>query len=116
MSFPKQIVLASAVVLAMLVAADSARANFFVCTPQAIAVFPKQRIHVSCATPAPGNVVYFAFSVKKKEAPLLVELFTAARTLGKNVGIYYDPNDLKGEKIGCLASDCRLFYGADIRP
>lgn len=116
MSFKKRLALIIAVAVSTSVAAGSTRAEFFSCTPETVGIFVKQRIHVRCATPAPGNIFYFAYSVKKKEAPSLVELFTAAKAQGKNVGIYYDPNDLKGAKIGCQTNDCRLFYGAEIRP
>lgn len=111
----KGLAVAVTAVISTLAVAEVVHASVFICTPTGVAVFAKQRAHVRCTPAAPGGISYFAFSLKKKEAPLMLEVFTSAKAQGKNLAIYYDPNDLSGPKIGCGTADCRVLVGAEIQ-
>jgi hypothetical protein len=122
MGFLKRRHVCAVITAAVMLAAVSSMAAVtwtatFTCTPLFIAAFPPQRIHVRCTAGAPpaNSIYYFAFSTKKKEAPLVLEVLLAAKAQGKNLLIYYNPEDLSGQKIGCATNDCRLIYGAEIR-
>jgi hypothetical protein len=111
----KGLAVAVAAVISTLAGVTIARASTFTCTPTGVGIFAKQRVHVRCTPTAPGGIGFFAFSLKKKEAPLMLEVFTSAKAQGKNLVIYYDPNDLSGPKIGCATADCRVLIGAEIQ-
>jgi hypothetical protein len=46
----------------------------------------------------------------------MLSLLAEALSSGLNVAVLYDPDDLSGEKIGCLNSDCRLMSAAAMEP
>jgi hypothetical protein len=118
MRFPKRLALIVAAVVATVGAAASARAaTAFICTPAGVGVFASKAVSLRCTTGAPpGNsIFYFAFSLKKKEAPLMLQLFMAAKAEGKLLAIFYEPDDLSGQKIGCSPSECRLLLAAEIQ-
>jgi hypothetical protein len=88
----------------------SAGSDSFFCDANGVAIIPKKRISMRCASPAPGGIVFFDMSLKNKvEAPLAIQVMTAAVTQNKDVQVVYDPDDLSGEKIGCNAMNCRLI-------
>ena len=100
------------------VAGADAIADTFSCTPTEVAVFTKlvngQRIHVRCSTEAPpGGIYWFAYGSKKvpSDADRFLSLITFAIQNSKTLTIWYDPDDLSGDKIGCWSADCRLIEG-----
>ena len=90
---------------------------FYSCAPLTVGSF-YNRVHVLCTAPAPGGISYFAYctAFDSANASRMLSIFTAAKATGKNVGVYYDPNDLNGASCGCQTSDCRAISGAEIRP
>ena len=86
--------------------------KFFTCTPVDVAVFPNSRIHVKCS-PGDGPIQYFALGVKDDgEANRMLSILSTAFAAKKRLQILYNPDDLDGDKIGCLNKDCRLLRGA----
>ncbi len=91
---------------------SAALLNYYVCSPVEVGVFTN-RVHVRCAAPAPGNILYFAVATAdSKHAARLLSLLLTSQVAGKNVGINYNPSDLSGSAIGCANSDCRLISWA----
>jgi hypothetical protein len=84
--------------------------NFFLCTAQEAAVFPGSRIHVLC-NPGDGQIAFFALSVGNPDASRVLSLAETAVASRLPLQIMYDPNDLSGTAIGCLATNCRLIQG-----
>jgi hypothetical protein len=111
--------LAAATVAALILTlhvAEAAWANqWFTCQPSAVAFYPKSRLHVKCSNPQNG-IEYFAMKAKGKDAAMMLPLLTEAFSGGLNVAVLYDPNDLSGEKFGCLNADCRVLRGASMEP
>ena len=111
--------LTAAAVVALLVTvwfAEAAWANqWFTCQPSAVAFYPKSRLHVKCSNPQNG-IEYFAMKVKGKDAAMMLPLLTEAFSSGLSVAVLYDPDDLSGEKFGCMNSDCRVLRGASMEP
>jgi len=111
------------VVATMFVAGHPLRASppesltFYSCTPLTVGSF-FDRVHVFCSAAAPGGISYFAYctSFNSANASRMLSIFTAAKATGKDIGMYYDPNDLNGASCGCQASNCRVISGAEIRP
>ena len=100
-----------------LASVPSAPVNIFDCAPVTVAVFTN-RVHVSCNPLAPGNIAYFAYcsTTDSATASRFLSTFTAAKALGKNINIYYNPNDTSGTTCGCLSGNCRVLTGAEIQP
>jgi hypothetical protein len=98
-------------------AAPAAPLNVFNCTPSTVAAF-SNRVHVSCNPAAPNSIVYFAYCSTKDSAGAnrFLSVFTTAKALGKGLNIYYDPNDTSGTSCGCASNNCRVLYGAEVRP
>jgi hypothetical protein len=85
--------------------------KFFSCTaPQEAAVFPGSRIHVLC-NPGDGQITFFALSVANPDVSRVLSLAETAVAGRRPIQIMYDPNDLSGAAIGCLAVNCRLIQG-----
>jgi hypothetical protein len=101
-----------------LFAQPPAAASTFTCTPYTVGVFA-QRIHVRCTTPAdPGNAIYYFAFCTANDAALgarYLSAMTAAKATGKDLLIYYTPDDLSAAGCGCATSDCRTFVGLEIR-
>jgi hypothetical protein len=97
--------------------APAAPTVFYQCTPSTVGVFTN-RIHVLCTVPYNGTIGYFGYcsAGDSATASRLLSVFTAAKALGKNVGVYFDPNDTSGAACGCQSTDCRVVSGAEIRP
>jgi len=109
---PKLAAVAVAALLLTLQLAEAAWANqWFTCQPSAVAFYPKSRLHVKCSNPQNG-IEYFSMKAAAMMLPLLTEAFSG----GLNVAVLYDPNDLSGEKFGCLNADCRVLRGASMEP
>ncbi|MCC6850645.1 MAG: hypothetical protein IT294_19315 [Deltaproteobacteria bacterium] len=121
MKISKRAYVLAAVAVTMVVRTTGAAAptwtTTFFCTPMNVAMFAAQRMHVRCTTGGSpgGNIVYFAFSAKKKDAAPMLDLLLSAKAQGKHLMIYYNPDDLSGQKIGCATNDCRLIVGAELR-
>lgn len=125
--FVRRVALVLALVVVMLVglaastptlaSAPAAPSTFYSCTPLTVAVF-EDRLHVACTVPYNAAITYFAYCTASDSstASRLLSIFTAAKATGKNVGVYFDPNDTSGTTCGCSSSDCRIVWGADIRP
>jgi hypothetical protein len=94
-----------------LVLSTSASAKDFTCSPVEAAVFPKSRVHVRCAS-GDGPILFFALSVADSEdANRILSISSAALLAKRELLILYDPNDVSGDSIGCLANNCRLIQG-----
>ncbi len=90
------------------------------CVPVEVATFyggsgnPVNRVHVKCKSAVEGSISYFAVSTADADnaARILSVLITAyVQGQGKTLQILYDRDDLSGEAIGCLNSNCRLIGG-----
>lgn len=78
----------------------------FTCTPLYIGVFPT-RVHVLCTAPAAGTIYYFAAPTSdSKNANRVLSIMLTAKSLGKNLQIYYDSAG-DGTSFGCQTGDCR---------
>jgi hypothetical protein len=97
-------------------AAPDTPAAVFNCAPSTVAAFTN-RVHVSC-NPAAGAITYFAYCSAKDPggASRFLSVFTTAKAIGKNLNIYYNPNDTSGTDCGCQTGDCRVITGAEVRP
>jgi hypothetical protein len=88
--------------------------DYFTCTPLGVAAFTS-RVHVRCSAAAPGGIVYFAVSTADSaSSSRFLSVFTTAKVMGKNLGIYYTASDTSGNAWGCNASDCRIAWGAEV--
>jgi hypothetical protein len=87
------------------------------CTPSTVATFTN-RVHVLCTVPTPGGISYFAVcsTSNSGNASRFLSVFTTAKVTGKNLYIYYTPDDTSGTACGCAAGDCRVIWGAEVRP
>ncbi len=97
--------------------APAAPTAAFTCTPTGVAIFTN-RVHVRCTPAAPNSIAYFAYctATDSATASRFLSVFTTAKATGKNLVIFYDPNDLTGQqKCGCANGDCRLLTGAEIQ-
>ena len=82
-------------------------------TPTAVAHFDA-RVHVRCSVPISG-ITYFAVSTSNNNrAARVLALLTTALAAGRDITIFYDPNDTSGTSIGCAASDCRLIQALEV--
>jgi hypothetical protein len=78
------------------------------CTPVQIVTYTS-RVHVRCAA-AVGGITFFATSTENAaNAARMLSVITSAQIAGRTLTILYDPADMSGAAIGCLASDCRLI-------
>ena len=97
-------------------AAPAAPSLFYQCTPSTAASFT-DRVHVFCATPYNGAIYWFAYCTKDSAtASRMLSVFETAIATGKNIGIYFDPNDTSGTTCGCASNNCRVVTGAEVRP
>lgn len=98
-------------------AAPSAPNYTFACHPSTVATFTN-RVHVSCSPAAPNNIVYFAYCTTKDSATAnrFLSTFTTAKVTGKVLYIYYTPTDTSGTSCGCASGNCRVLFGAEVRP
>src|SRR4030042_787678 len=72
----------------------------YICTPSYIGAF-STRVHVLCTAPAPGGIYYFAAPTSdSKNANRVLSIILTAKSLGKTLQIYYDPNG-NGTSFGC---------------
>ena len=91
----------------------SAAETAIICTPTGVATF-SSRIHIRCAQSFSG-IVFFAYeSSDSAGAARYMSMATSALISGRDVWIFYDPEDLSGAHIGCQTSDCRLLLGLEI--
>lgn len=96
---------AAEAVPAAVMAPDSPDATY-ICTPSYIGAF-STRVHVLCTLPAPGGIYYFAAPTSdSKNAARILSIMLTAKSLGKNLQIYYNPSG-SGASYGCQTSDCR---------
>lgn len=95
----------------------AATLTFYQCTPSTVGVF-SNRVHVLCTAPYNTTIYYFGYCTAGDSATAsrMLSIFTAAKALGKNVGLYFEPGDTSGTACGCQSSDCRVVSGAEIRP
>ena len=78
----------------------------YICTPSYIGAF-SNRVHVLCTIAAPNGIYYFAAPTSdSKNAARILSIMLTAKSLGKNLQIYYDTNG-NGASYGCQTSDCR---------
>lgn len=78
----------------------------YICTPSYIGAFPT-RVHVLCTLPATGGIYYFAAPTSdSKNAARILSIMLTAKSLGKNLQIYYNPSG-SGASYGCQTVDCR---------
>lgn len=84
--------------------------NFFMCSAQEAAVIPGSRIHVLC-NPGDGQIAFFALSVANPDVSRVLSSAQTAVVARRPIQIMYNPNDLSGAAIGCLALNCRLIQG-----
>lgn len=95
-----------------LISGSNAYGAYAVCTPYRVASF-NNRTHVLC-NPCINGICYFAWPASDKAGAARFQgIVSAAYSLGRNVFIYYDPNDTSGSAYGCSASDCRVVYGVE---
>lgn len=96
----------------------------FACTPTGVASFDT-RIHVRCSTPytyydvggSPSSIYWFAFPNRDSAtASRMLSLATSAQLAGKNLAIFFNPDDLSGGSWGCQTGDCRVMWGLELKP
>ena len=105
---------AAEVAPAAALAPDSPQA-IHTCTPDYVAAFAA-RVHVRCAVPAETTIYYFAAPTSdSKNAARVLSIFLTARSLGKDVRIYYTSGS-NGSAFGCSFSDCRPLDAAELLP
>ena len=103
---------AAEAVPAVVRAADSPDATY-ICTPSYIGAF-STRVHVLCTAPAPGGIYYFAAPTSdSRNANRVLSIILTAKSLGKTLQIYYDPNG-DGSSFGCSTFDCRPITAIEI--
>lgn len=89
-------------------AAARAAETWVSCVPVGVVNY-RTRVHVRCAS-AIGGVSYFAAPTQDPAfAARVLSVLTTAQVAGRTLSILYDPADLSGTSIGCLAADCRLI-------
>ena len=102
---------AEAVPVAVL-APDSPDATY-ICTPSYIGAFTN-RVHVLCTVAAPGGIYYFAAPTSdSRNAARVLSIMLTAKSLGKNLQIYYDPT-ASGAAYSCQTNDCRLITAIEM--
>ena len=87
------------------------------CDPVAVAVFPKQRIHVKCSVGFDnGRIEYFALGVDNSaEADRVLSILSTALTTKRRLEIWFHDSHLSfGGKVGCQLTNCRLLYAVQI--
>jgi hypothetical protein len=92
--------------------------DVFTCTPTHVGVFTN-RVHVRCNPAAPNNIAYFAYCSaggNSTTANRFLSAFTTAKVTAKDLTIYFTASDLSGTDCSCLASDCRVLWGAEVTP
>jgi hypothetical protein len=89
--------------------------QWFDCQPDAVAFIPKKRIHVRCSNPQ-NNISFFAMKAKGKDTPVMLTLLTEAMAQGWTVAVFFDLDDLSGEKFGCQNADCRIMKLVSVGP
>lgn len=78
----------------------------YICTPAYIGAFVT-RVHVLCTVAASGGIDYFAAPTSdSKNANRVLSIMLTAKSLGKNLQIYYATNG-DGSSYGCQTVDCR---------
>lgn len=85
------------------------------CTPVDVGSW-SDRIYVKClvAIPEDPNVNYFAApTTDSKEVARILSIMLTAKSLGKNLWFYYEP-DGDGSAFGCDPANCRPFYGIEV--
>lgn len=111
--------LASSAILAasILASASLASAVTYTCTPERVATF-SNRVHVRCTAATPAGILWFAVCSDGNSAfaARALSTFTAAKVTGKNLALFYESADTSGTACGCLASDCRVVWGAEVLP
>ena len=102
-------ILAGAIIASLLAAGPPPAAETWIsCTPVGIVTY-RVRVHVRCAA-AVGGITYFAASTQDVAfSARVLSVITAAQVAGRTLSILYDPADVSGTAIGCLAADCRLI-------
>ncbi len=85
------------------------------CVPVLTGTFAN-RIHVKCAAPVSGGIVWFAVDASKVDyANRFMSMVNTALVSGKTLTVNYDPADTGGAAFGCQAKDCRRAYGINMR-
>jgi hypothetical protein len=95
----------------------AAPAVFYQCTPDNVAAFT-DRVHVHCTVPYNATIQWFAFcnAGDSATASRMLSVFTTAKALNGHIGLYFNPDDTSGTNCGCSSGDCRVIFGAEVRP
>jgi hypothetical protein len=107
--------LGAAVTSAHAQAPSAAQATTADCTPTLVGTV-LARVHVRCATPVSGGVIFFA--VRAADSPFadrFLKLATDALIAKRTLVIHYDPNDTTGPVWGCAIVECRPASGISMR-
>lgn len=97
-------------ILFLLSSSAFAQGTWVTCTPESGASYDN-RVHVKC-TESYSGIQYFAISTKNKaEAARALSIISTSIVAGKTLSMLYIPADTSGTSLGCMESDCRLFYG-----
>ncbi len=106
-----------AVAMGLLISATEARAAtvWSDCVPVLTGTFAN-RIHVKCAAPVSGGIIWFAVDSKNVDfANRFLSMVNTALVAGKTLTVNYDPADTSGAAFGCAANDCRKAIGINMR-
>jgi hypothetical protein len=85
------------------------------CTPTLVGTV-LARVHVRCATPVSGGVIFFA--VRAADTPFadrFLKIASDALIAKRTLVIHYDPNDTTGPVWGCAIVECRPASGISMR-
>jgi hypothetical protein len=85
------------------------------CTPTLVGTLVS-RVHVRCATPVSGGVIFFAVRVGDAAfADRFLEVASDALVAQRTLVIQYDPSDTSGPTWGCPIVECRAAIGISMR-
>jgi hypothetical protein len=92
-----------------------AASTFNTCKPVEVGTYP-ERIHVKCAQAASGGIVFFAVATANSaHAARILSSLLMAHTVGKNIVVEFDANDMTGTAFGCAANDCRRILSVAVQ-
>ena len=78
------------------------------CNQVDVNLFPRH-IYVTCS-PGDGAIQRFALGVDDAgEANRMLSILSTALVTKRRLTVWYDPNDVTGPSIGCMANNCRLI-------
>ena len=79
---------------------------WYACKPESIFA-AYLRVHVKCSNPINGIQIFAASTDASDQSTRFLTLMSQARGSGKDVHVFYDPDDTSGTSFGCKAEDCR---------